>query len=54
MTQFRKAYTAAGVAFAGSVGTALVAGSLDWKVLGACVGTGLLAWAGVYKVKNVG
>lgn len=54
MQKFRKAYTASGAVLAGSLGTALLDGSLTFGEVLASVGAALLAGAAVYKVKNEG
>ena len=54
MQKFRKAYTAAGVALAGGLGSFLVAGDLTVKALLAVVGTALLAGAATYRIPNKG
>lgn len=54
MNKFRKAYTAAGVALATSLGLCLSDGNLTTKEALACLGVALLGGAAVYKVKNEG
>lgn len=52
MKKFRKAYTAAGAAFATALGTGFLDGSVTGSEFIAAVGAGLLAGAAVYKIKN--
>jgi hypothetical protein len=50
--RFRKAYTAALVAFGGPIGAALMAGTLTGGVALAAVGAGIVAFIAVYRVPN--
>ena len=51
---YRKATVAALVAVAGALGTATASGAdpTDWTTYAAALGTGLLAFAGVFKTTN--
>jgi len=50
--QSKKAFTAGGATLLGSLGTAMLDGSLTGSEVMLALGAGLVATAGVFKVKN--